>query len=240
MVARAVEPACSCCLLDALVFCGDPMSAPNQVTAIHTLRRQIPNFGDAEYRAHLKDVYGVTSCKQLTFTQAAGLIAELSRMAPKTAVRAKAASAVRVSGQYARALQALWIAAWNLGVVEKRDDRALLAFVERQTGLSHTRFLHDAADAAKAIEGLKGWIARAADLTWPTSRSAIDRKRAVIEAQVAIMRKRLPNFSAATFGALQGYGSKIDAYDEPTLDRLSADIGRMIRRAKESSRRKAA
>lgn len=103
-----------------------------------------------------------------------------------------------------------------------------------------TRFLHDAADAAKAIEGLKGWIARAADLTWPTSRSAIDRKRAVIEAQVAIMRKRLPNFSAATFGALQGYGSKIDAYDEPTLDRLSADIGRMIRRAKEDAKRRAA
>lgn len=216
------------------------MSAPNQITAIHTLRRQIPNFGDAEYRAHLQEVYRVTSCKQLTYTQAAGLIADLAKMAPKTSFKAKGESAARVSGQYARALQALWIAAWNLGVVEKRDDRALLAFVERQTGLSHTRFLHDAADASKAIEGLKAWIARTAELAWPTSRSTIDRKRAVIEAQAAIMRRKLPTFSPQSFGALQGYGGNLDAYDEPTLDRLSSDIGRMIRRDKESAKRRAA
>ena len=129
------------------------MSAPNQVTAIHTLRRQIPGFADADYRAHLKEVYGVVSCTQLTFTQAAGLIAELAKMAPRKEFRRGAAA--RVDGQYGRALQALWIAAWNHGVVEKRADRALLAFVERQTGLSHSRFLKDPADATRAIEGLK-------------------------------------------------------------------------------------
>lgn len=218
------------------------MSAPNQVTRIHTLRRQIPGFGDAEYRAHLMEVYGVDSCKQLNFVQAAGLIDTLAAMAPKggTAKDFRRGSAVRVDGRFGRALQALWICAWNLGIVRERDDRALLAFVERQTGLSHTRFLHDAADATKAIEGLKAWIAREGGVAWPKNRSPLARKLAVLEAQAAIVRRKLPNFTPAALGNLKGYGAAFDRYDESTLDRLSADIGRMIRRDRETEKRTAA
>lgn len=214
------------------------MSAPEQVTAIHTLRKQIPGFTDADYRADLRALFGVTSCTQLSYAQAAGLIAKYAKLAtPKPRAGAGAA---RVSGQYGRALQALWIAAWNLGVVEKRDDRALLAFVERQTGLSHTRFLHDAGDARKAIEGLKAWIAREGKVSWPKNRSLLARKHAIVEAQAAIMRERLPTFDPQAFGALQGYGASLDAYDEDMLDRLSAAIGRTIRREKDWARRRAA
>ena len=218
------------------------MSAPNQVTRIHTLRRQIPGFGDAEYRAHLQEVYGVTSCKQLNFVQAAGLIDTLAAMAPKmgAAKEFRRGSATRVAGQYGRALQALWIAAYNLGVVDKRDDRALLAFVERQTGLSHTRFLKDPADATKAIEGLKAWIAREAGVAWPKNRSPLARKLAIVAAQETIMRRKLPTFSATAFGNLSGYGAAFDRYDEATLDRLSAEIGRMIRFAQEAKKRRKA
>lgn len=214
------------------------MSAPNQVTRIHTLRRQIPDFGDADYRAHLKAVYGVTSCTQLSFVQAAGLIDTLAKMAPKKDFRQGCAT--RVDGRYGRALQAMWICAWNLGVVEKRDDRALLAFVERQTGLSHTRFLHDPADAVKAIEGLKAWIAREGGVTWPKNRIPRDRKLAVLDAQAAIMRRKLPNFTLEAFGNLQGAGSRREDWDEAALDRLSAAIGRMIRRDREAMKRRAA
>ena len=216
------------------------MSAPNQVIRIHTLRRQIPGFGDAEYRAHLQEVYGVASCKQLNFVQAAGLIDTLAAMAPKmgAAKEFRRGSATRVDGQYGRALQALWIAAYNLGVVDKRDDRALLAFVERQTGLSHTRFLKDPADATKAIEGLKAWIAREAGVAWPKNRSPLARKLAIVAAQETIMRRKLPNFTAAAFGNLKGYGASFDRYDEGTLDRLSAAIGGMIRRAREETKGK--
>ncbi|MGC8201033.1 phage protein GemA/Gp16 family protein, partial [Salmonella enterica] len=42
-----------------------------------------------------------------------------------------------LDGPYAKKLQALWIAAWNLGLTRSRDDKALLAFVKRQTGLDH-------------------------------------------------------------------------------------------------------
>ena len=71
-----------------------------------------------------------------------------------------------LTGPYAKKLQALWIAGWNLGLVRNRDDRALLAFVKRQTGLEHTQFLHDAANAKRVIEALKAWLAREGGVDW--------------------------------------------------------------------------
>lgn len=76
----------------------------------------------------------------------------------------------KLTGPFAPKLQALWIAAWNLGIVENRDDKALLAFVKRQTGIDHTRFLYYADDAAKAIEALKAWMAREAGVDWRVHR----------------------------------------------------------------------
>lgn len=77
---------------------------------------------------------------------------------------------LKLTGPYASKLQALWIAAWNLGIVDNRDDAALLAFVKRQTGIEHTRFLANAADARKAIEALKKWIGREGGVDWNESR----------------------------------------------------------------------
>ncbi|RUW41497.1 regulatory protein GemA [Mesorhizobium sp. M2A.F.Ca.ET.015.02.1.1] len=71
-----------------------------------------------------------------------------------------------LQGPFAKKLQALWIAAWNLGIVRDRRDSALLAFVKRQTGIEHTRFLLDAEDAAKAVDALKAWIAREGCVDW--------------------------------------------------------------------------
>lgn len=72
----------------------------------------------------------------------------------------------RLDGPYAPKLRALWIAAWNLGLTRSRGDAALLAFVRRQTGLDHTRFLREQADAMRAIEGLKAWLARDGGVDW--------------------------------------------------------------------------
>ncbi|WP_186387510.1 phage protein GemA/Gp16 family protein, partial [Stappia sp. TSB10P1A] len=63
-------------------------------------------------------------------------------------------------GPFAGKLQALWIAAYNLGVVKTSTDEAMMAFVTRQTGLAHARFLRFAEDAEKAIEAIKGWTRR--------------------------------------------------------------------------------
>lgn len=76
----------------------------------------------------------------------------------------------RLDGPYAKKLQALWIAGWNLGLMRSNTDSALLAFVKRQTGVDHTRFLREQAEANRAIEALKGWLARDGGVDWSPRR----------------------------------------------------------------------
>ncbi|WP_346915388.1 phage protein GemA/Gp16 family protein [uncultured Roseibium sp.] len=52
------------------------------------------------------------------------------------------------------------MAGHNLGVIDNKSDDAMIAFLKRQTGFDHHRFLQNAADADKAIDGLKMWIRR--------------------------------------------------------------------------------
>jgi hypothetical protein len=75
-----------------------------------------------------------------------------------------------IEGKYAPKLQALWIAGYNLGLIRNRDDAALLAFIKRQTGIDHTRFLRYAEDGARAIEALKGWLERDGGVDWSQDR----------------------------------------------------------------------
>lgn len=91
------------------------------------------------------------------------VVDELKRLGFKPTSKA---SRKGLEGQYAKKLQALWIAAWNLGIVKNKSDNALLAFVKRQTGVDHTRFLRHKEDADKAIEALKAWMAREAGVDW--------------------------------------------------------------------------
>ena len=71
-----------------------------------------------------------------------------------------------LTGPYAKKLQALWIAGWNLGLVHNRDDAAIIAFVKRQTGLDHARWLRDPADGKRVVEALKDWLARDGGVMW--------------------------------------------------------------------------
>lgn len=159
------------------------MTALAQTKAIHALRRQIPHYTDADYREYLLREFGVDSSTRLTHAQAGRVIETLKTLAGQNGqVRRASATA---DGPYARKLQALWISAYNLGVVRNRDDAAMIKFVQRQAKVSHTRFLTEPADAKKAIEALKSWIAREAGVDWPIrdeSDGAIDTKRAVAQA----------------------------------------------------------
>src|SRR3546814_5628829 len=45
-----------------------------------------------------------------------------------------------LTGPFAPKLVALWLSAWNLGVAHNRHEHALIAFVERQTGIAHVNW----------------------------------------------------------------------------------------------------
>ncbi len=185
-----------------------------QIAAIHTLAKSLGLDDDLRRAVIAAEAGGKRSSKELTFAEAGRVIERLKHEQTKgrrTAIDDASTDAqnfvppakgsVRLDGPYAGKLRALWISGWNLGVVRDRTDRALLAFLERQTGVSHPRFLREPRQAWKAIEGLKAWIAREADVDWPPANAGVDDvKRAVIAAQSARLLRlgiALPAFDVA-------------------------------------------
>jgi hypothetical protein len=183
--------------------------------AIHVARRQL-GLDDDDYRAVLERVTGKRSSAEMTEAERRQVVEELRRLGFASAP----AGRQPLSGPYAKKLQALWLSAWNLGIVRNRDDKALIAFVERQTGISHVRWLREPGDAAKAIEALKSWMTREAGVVWPRSRGALESKRAVLAAQDRMLR--------AEAGPEPADAGPVD---EATLDAVIAAQGDAIRLA---------
>lgn len=132
----------------------------NSIAAIHVAKKQL-GLDDDTYRAALVSITGKASTRDMSEAERNKVIAQFRDRGFKPAPKA-------LQGPFAPKLQALWIAGWNLGIVRDRGDDAMLAFVKRQTGIDHTRFLIYAEDARKAVEALKGWIARAGGVDWST------------------------------------------------------------------------
>jgi hypothetical protein len=214
---------------------------------IHGLRKQLlgVGFSEADYRALLMVTFpaafkGVPSSKDLTFDQAAELIEALKAIAGDGGSSGRGASET-VTGKWAGLLRALWISGHNLGLIDNPDDRALIAFVEKQTHMSHTRFLRDEADAFKAIEALKGWLKRGG-VKWPTSKAAKEarrtlnwmRKKAVLDAIGAKLRDHIPGFDIDQFtrSCAVPKGFLVTSYDylgEELIDHAAAQAGALLR-----------
>jgi phage gp16-like protein len=145
-------------------------------SAIYGLRKTLGLDDDTARDRYYRET-GKRSLREMTPGEQVRVMQALQRDARQPA---SGTPAGRLDGPYAKKLQALWIDGWHLGIVRNRQDAALTAFVERQTRISHTRFLRSAHDAQKAIEGLKDWIAREGGVVWGEHAEPID---AVIDAQ---------------------------------------------------------
>jgi hypothetical protein len=200
------------------------MPSAAQTRAIHALRKQIAGFDDASYRGLLRERFRVVSSTALTDGQALVLIDELKGLAGQPVTRSAATTA---TGRYAPVLQALWLSAHALCLVDKRDDKAMLAFVARQTGLSHTRFLTDAADARRAIEALKKMLERGG-VVWPKGDDLVLRKRAVLDAVARRQKEVLPSFRLDDW-LLFANLPRLQALDGRGLDRAIAKLGAQLR-----------
>ena len=214
------------------------MTTASQLRAIHALRRAIPHFTDEDYRALLQKEFRVSSSKTLAERQAAKLIEMLKILAGQNGAVRRASETAE--GPYAGKLRALWMSAHNLGLVRSRDDRAMLAFIKRQTKVDHTRFLVNAKDAAKAIEGLKAWITRDGGVEWPAREDApIEAKRAVAlaVAQRCVEAGAFTLFAPETLHSdLERYGYRVgvgvasfEFYTEEHWDRIANRLGARLR-----------
>lgn len=141
-----------------------------QIGAIHAIAKRI-GLDDDSRREVIASATGKRSSRELTMGEAISVIDRLKTI-QGGGVEATAKGARSLNGDYAPKLRALWISGWHLGVVRDRSDAALLTFLERQTGIAHTRFLRSATDARRVIEALKAWLAREAGVAWPRERGA--------------------------------------------------------------------
>ncbi len=129
----------------------------NAYAKIHVLKKNA-NLDDDTYRDLLERETGKRSCKGMASAEQLKVISALQRLLPEQ--DPNAAQGKRATGKFAKKLQALWIAGYNLGVIANKSDEAMIAFLQRQTGLDHHRFLQDGRDANKAIDALKMWLRR--------------------------------------------------------------------------------
>lgn len=223
--------------------------SPEQIRAIHAIKTKV-RLDDGSYRAMLSE-YGAASSKDLTHAEADRFLGRL-RLIPgaQTPVERTASTLAKAEGRYAKKLQAMWLALYNLSAVRDRRDTAMHAFLERQTKVPHTRFLRSAADAAKAVEALKDWLVREG-VRWPATTG--DPERDVRAVKIAILRAQwvlgcglgalkplgrpedcdgLTEYASAV---LRGGSRRLGSIDDPTLthadlDRVSAALGSKIRK----------
>ena len=133
---------------------------------LHIAKKQL-GLDDDTWRDLLLRVADKPSSKDMSDRERGRVLEELKRLGFKPVSKA---SRKGIEGKYAPKLQALWIAGYNLGLIRNKDDAALLAFVKRQTGIDHTRFLRYHDDANKAIAALQGWLARDGGVDWSKDR----------------------------------------------------------------------
>lgn len=125
-----------------------------QIRALQATRRAA-GIDDDTWKATLRSRFQVASTRDLTARDADSLLADL-----------RCDRADPMAGPYGTKARALWISAWQLGLVGDRCDAALLAFVTRQTGLQALVWLRDPAHGRAVIEALKAWLARDGGVDW--------------------------------------------------------------------------
>lgn len=213
-------------------------ASAKQIGAIHALKARAA-LDDDSYRDLLSRETGQRSAKQLTGDQAGRVIERLKVLSggAQTAVRASskplAEGALRLEGPFVGQCRSLWIAGWNLGVMDDRRDTALVAFVERQTGLKTLNWLRDPAEANKVIEALKAWINRVADVAWDAEAKVLRARKITIGRwrKIAVIRAQRRVLGSSD-------GASLDDMSDSELQSLQGVLGRQIRRLRERGARK--
>ncbi|HWJ72387.1 MAG TPA: regulatory protein GemA [Kaistia sp.] len=204
----------------------------NSNAVLHVAKKQLA-LEDEDYRAVLERITGKRSSRDMSPAERGKVLDEFKRMGFEVVARSPHAPTVKgqeergrrvggalvLTGPYVPKIRALWLSAYNLGIMRDRSDEALAAFARRQTGIDHVDWVRDPRDAAKVIEALKAKMARDAGVVWPAAKAALphESKRAVIAAQVRILGV-----------------APVDLAKVFNLDGMIAELGAQIRKMRKS------
>lgn len=214
------------------------MVANSMIRSLHGARQRA-GMDEETFRDWLERDYGSRHVSALDGPQ---LQSALTVLNGRAGPAAKSGRRGQLSGPYASKLHALWLSGFNLGVVRDRRDEAMLKFIERQTGIQRTEFLRNAADSKKAIEALKGWLARDGGVDWSIGRNRAEYlnnpRYKIVEAQVRklVVLGRMGPFREAIDGVVEAVGVRgRDALVGVKAERWTdtqQQLGVMIRSAK--------
>lgn len=127
-----------------------PDSRTKLIVAIRAACRR-KGMDDDDRREIQRDIIGKASLSDMTPAELGRMLDHLNRDWTGPANNGRA---------HLGKIRALWWSLYWLGEVHRPDDEALTAFVKRQTGIEHLRFL-DHMQAPSVIEALKSWLERA-------------------------------------------------------------------------------
>ena len=148
--------------------------------AVHARAREL-GLDEASRRGLQWEVTGLDSAAEMDAAQLRAVLREMDR-------RGGGRRDDLPDTPSARRAMALWLSAWDLGVVRDRSRRALCAYVRRQTGLDAARWATSPDDARRVTEGLKAWIGRVAGVDWrPFARGGYRPDLRVLQAQIRIL-----------------------------------------------------
>lgn len=128
---------------------------PRQLAQIHLGKKQL-GLDDDTYRDLLQAAGGKRSAADMDLAQRGAVIAHMISRGARLGFSARSG---RNMSPLERKIRALWWQAHQAGVIRETSDRALRAWVKRQTGSADVAWL-DKGAAAKCVEALKGMVAR--------------------------------------------------------------------------------
>lgn len=137
----------------------------SSIAAIHVAKKQL-GLDDDTYRAKLANITGKSSVKDMTEAQRQKVLTVFRNEGFKPVSKSSRdgrPGKAPLDGKYLAKMRAMWIALYNLAVVDDPKDSAIEAFaLERQVkNVDAIRFIHYADDGAKVIDGMKAMLTRA-------------------------------------------------------------------------------
>jgi hypothetical protein len=154
------------------------MATLNQT--IHVGCKQLGIDEDGRRAIYLR-VVGKPSQTEMTDPEKQAVVAELRRLGFQPASKPRPdgrPGKLPLDGKYLSKMRAMWIALYNLGMIDDPRDSAIEAFaLERQVkSIDAIRFIYHADDGAKVIDGMKAMLTRAG-VNWKTGPSVPPHRR---------------------------------------------------------------
>ncbi len=128
------------------------------VQLIHIGKSKL-GLDDDTYRDLLTYTTGKNSTKEMTLVQLNAVLNELKRKGFTPIAPKSAGKITQDKDPQAKLIRHLWLTLHNLGAVKDPSEKALCAYVKRQTGVDLLIWLKSA-KKSQVIESLKKWVER--------------------------------------------------------------------------------